>query len=171
MINHGRFWFVGAIFIISCFTYILAIYIGNVLAFLKIPAREKSHKKGNKEKTGPHEPPNLWRGLSFVLKWMKRNGPEGSFRGNDKEWEARNEKKALDTEPESTDSAVEVEQDGSEFKLNLVKWIKEHWLKGDFRETEVEKETRLERETRELKSKPNNELKAAEQGESSGLDG
>jgi hypothetical protein len=154
MINHGRSWFVGAIFIISCFTYILAIYIGNVLAFLKIPAREKSHKKGNKEKTGPHEPPNLWKGLGFVLKGMKRN-----------------EKKAPHTEPESTDSAVEVEQNGSEFKLNLVKWIKEHWPKGDFRETEVEKEKRMEREARELKSKPNNELKAAEQGESSGLDG
>jgi hypothetical protein len=220
MINHGRFWFVGAIFIISCFTYILAIYIGNVLAFLKIPAREKSHKKGNKEKTGPHEPPNLWRGLSFVLRWMKRNWLEGSFQENEKEREARKEKeareaklkpknplelslkaiersfdwmkenwfkgdfrevdqvrevrapesrKATKTETEPTDSVVEVEQDESEVTLKSVKWMKETWLKGNFRENEVEKKARLDRETQEIKSRPNNELKAAEQGESSGF--
>ena len=220
MINHGRFWFVGAIFIISCFTYILAIYIGNVLAFLKIPAREKGHKKGNKEKTGPHEPPNLWRGLSFVLKWMKRNWLEGSFQENEEEWEARKEKeaqeaklkpknplelslkaiersfdlmkenwfkgdfrevdqarevrapesgKATETETKLTASVVEVEQDESEVTTNPGKWMKETWLKGNFRENEVEKKARLERETRELKSKRNNELKAAEQGESSGF--
>jgi hypothetical protein len=220
MINHGRGWFVGAIFVISCFTYTLAIYIGNVLAFLKIPARNKSNKKGNKEKIGPQEPPNLWRGLDFVLNWMKRNWLEGSFRENDKEWEARKEKeareeklkpkdplelslkviersfewikenwfkgdfrevdqerearapesrKAAETEPESTDSAMEVEREESEGRLNPVKWMKEHWLKGDFRENEVEKKARLEREARELNSRPNNELKAAEQGESSGF--
>jgi hypothetical protein len=220
MINHGRSWFVGAIFIISFFTYTLAIYIGNVLAFLKIPAREKGNKKGNKEKIGPQEPPNLWRGLGFVLKWMKRNWLEGSFRENEEEWEARGKKeareaklkpkdplefslkaiersfvwikenwfkgdfrevdqerevralelrRAVETEPEPKDSVVEVEQDEPEVKLTPVKWMKEHWLKGDFRENEVEKKARLEREARELKSNPNNELKTAEQGESSGF--
>jgi hypothetical protein len=220
MIDHGRSWFVGAIFIISCFTYTLAVYIGNVLAFLKIPARKKNNKKGNKEKIGPREPPNLWRGLGFVLNWMKRNWLEGSFREREKEWGARKEKeareaelkpkdplefslkviersfdwikenwfkgdfrevdqgrearalesrKATETEPESTDSAVEVEQEESEGRLIPVKWMKEHWLKGDFRKNEVEKKARLEREARELKSRPNNELKAAEQGESSGF--
>lgn len=220
MIDHGRSWFVGAIFIISCFTYTLAVYIGNVLAFLKIPARKKSNKKGNKEKIGPREPPNLWRGLGFVLNWMKRNWLEGPFRESEKKWEARKEKeareaklkpkdplkfslkviersfdwikenwfkgnfhevdeerearapesrKATETEPESTDSAVEVEQEESEGRLVPVKWMKETWLKGNFRENEVEKKARLEREARELKSKRNNELKAAEQGESSGV--
>ena len=64
---------------------------------------------------------------------------------------------------------MEVEQEESGFKIIPVKWMKETWLKGDFHENEVEKKARLEREARELKSKRNNELKAAEQGESSGV--
>ncbi len=175
-------------------------------------------------KIGPQEPPNLWRGLGFVLDWMKRNWLEGSFRESEKEWGARKEKEAQEAklkpkdppeyllkiikrsfdwikenwfkgdfrevgqerearapesrratepepeqEPESTDSAVEVKQEESEGRLIPVKWMKKHWLKGDFRETKVEKAARLEREAGELKTRPNNELKAAEQGQSSGV--
>ncbi len=37
MARHGRSWFVGAIFIMSVSTYVLAVYIGNVLDFFKYP--------------------------------------------------------------------------------------------------------------------------------------
>ena len=118
MIDHGRSWFVGAIFIISCFTYTLAVYIGNVLAFLKIPAREKSNKEGNKEKIGPLEPPNLWRGLDFVLNWMKRKWLESSFRKNDKEWEARKENEARELKSRTNNELKAAEQGESSETLS-----------------------------------------------------
>lgn len=60
MADHGRSWFVGAIFIISVATYTLAVYIGNVLDFFRWPPRRLG---GGGKKARSEDPPNVWRFL------------------------------------------------------------------------------------------------------------
>jgi hypothetical protein len=57
MADHGRSWFVGAIFIMSVATYALAVYIGNVLDFIRWPPRRIG--RGGK-KTHSRDPLNVW---------------------------------------------------------------------------------------------------------------
>jgi hypothetical protein len=57
MADHGRSWFVGAIFIMSVATYALAVYIGNVLDFIRWPPRRIG---GGGKKPHSENPPNVW---------------------------------------------------------------------------------------------------------------
>jgi hypothetical protein len=65
MADHGRSWFVGAILILSITTYTLAVYIGNVLDFFRIPPP----KAGGGKKMRSQDPPNLWKGIWIGGKW------------------------------------------------------------------------------------------------------
>jgi len=58
MSRHGRSWFVGAIFIMSLATYILAIFIGNVLDFFRYPPPRPG---GVGKKPRSENPPNIWK--------------------------------------------------------------------------------------------------------------
>jgi hypothetical protein len=60
MADHGRSWFVGAILIMSVATYTLAVYIGNVLNFLRWSPRRLG---GGGKNARPEGPPNVWRFL------------------------------------------------------------------------------------------------------------
>lgn len=88
MADHGRSWFVGTIFIISLFTYALAIYIGTVLEFLKnffkYPPPKPGGEAKRKKKIGHEVPPNLWKGLGDGYKWMKKNWLDGDWREHEK---------------------------------------------------------------------------------------
>jgi hypothetical protein len=55
---HGRSWFVGAIFILSVATYVLAIFIGNVLDFFRYPP-PRPGEVGKKPRS--ENPPNIWK--------------------------------------------------------------------------------------------------------------
>ncbi len=68
MSRHGRAWFVGAIFIMSVSTYILAVYIGNVLDFFKYPPPPG----GRGKKPRSENPPNLWKWLCLVFDTISR---------------------------------------------------------------------------------------------------
>jgi hypothetical protein len=117
MANHGRSWFVGAIFIISFFTYLLAVFIGSILEFLKnffkIPPELRQGAEENKKTPGSEEFPNLWRPLAPSLIWMKQNWWVGDFK--QKEGEVRGE-------------------DPPNLWRRGFKWIKATWLAGDFKE-------------------------------------
>jgi hypothetical protein len=110
MADHGRSWFVGAIFIISFFTYTLAVYIGAVLNFLQAffrypPPPPAGGGESNRKKADPNKtPPNFWRdsGIQFVLRWMRDNWLVGNFKK--KEGEAQEKAKA------PTDPLVAAEQ-------------------------------------------------------------
>jgi hypothetical protein len=138
MEDHGRSWFVGAIFLISFFTYGLAVYIGAVLGFLKnffkIPQdlRPGDEEKKNKKKVGPEEPLNLWRGLAPSLIWIKQNWVVGDFKQKE----------------------GEVQEDNSKSKdwKRGFKWIKANWVVGDFKE---QKEGEVQEEDSKPKDPPN----------------
>jgi hypothetical protein len=71
MADHGRSWFIGAIFVMSVATYTLAVYIGNFLDFFRWPPRRLG---GGGKKGPPEDPPNVWRLLwqsgETVFNWL-----------------------------------------------------------------------------------------------------
>ncbi|PMD50945.1 uncharacterized protein K444DRAFT_221860 [Hyaloscypha bicolor E] len=103
MADHGRSWFIGAIFIISFFTYTLAVYIGAILnyigavlnivlnplqAFFRYPPPPPAGGESKRKKAGPNKnPPNFWRdsGIQFVFRWMRDNWLVGNFKKKDGE--------------------------------------------------------------------------------------
>jgi len=114
MADHGRSWFVGAIFLISFFTYTLAVYIGAILKFLQnffqYPAPVPGGKSKSKKKDPNKLPLNFWRetGVERGLIWMKKNWFHGDRQENKKK-----EKKGMFTllgEKTPTDVASAAEQ-------------------------------------------------------------
>jgi hypothetical protein len=71
MADHGRSWFVGAIFVMSVATYALAVYIGDVLDFFRWPPRRLG---GRGKKARSEDPPNIWRLLwhcgETIFNWL-----------------------------------------------------------------------------------------------------
>jgi hypothetical protein len=73
----GVGWFVGAILLLSAVTYIMALYIDDILNFIKFPTGDKSKlhepesppadSETSSLDTQPRPPPNFWRWLSNVL--------------------------------------------------------------------------------------------------------
>ncbi len=63
----GRGWFIGAIFILSFATYIMAIYIQNILDFVKLatPLEEEQHK------SEADKIPNMWKWFGSVLPYRR----------------------------------------------------------------------------------------------------
>jgi hypothetical protein len=136
MADHGRSWFVGAIFIISFFTYGLAVYIGAILGFLKNffkipPELRPGAEEKNKKKTGHGVPLNIWRPLAPSLIWMRQNWWVGDFK--QKEGEVQ-------------------EEDSPNLWRRGFKWMKATWLVGDFKE---KKEGEVEGENSRPKDLPN----------------
>jgi hypothetical protein len=106
MADHGRSWFVGAIFLISFFTYTLAVYIGAILKFLQnffqYPAPVPGGKSKSKKKDPNKLPLNFWRetGVERGLIWMKKNWlmiVKNWFHGDRQENKKEKEKKGMFT--------------------------------------------------------------------------
>ncbi len=63
----GRNWFIGAIFVLSIATYIMAVYIQGILDFLKYPPpSDDDHKHSDAQSK-----PNIWRWVRNV--WPVEN--------------------------------------------------------------------------------------------------
>jgi hypothetical protein len=102
MADHGRSWFVGAIFIMSVATYIFAVYIGNVLDFFRWPPRRLG---GGGKKARSEDPPNVWRLLwhcgEATFSWLRDVG-----RGNTDSSRPSTD----DEKPEEIDQSSQVSQ-------------------------------------------------------------
>jgi hypothetical protein len=109
--RHGRAWFIGAIFIMSVATYVLAVYIGSFLSFLAFLAvyignvfdffKYPSPPGGRGKKPRSENPPNLWKWLCPVdqnkASQPTLGGPKDKDQGSQNEQKSMEEGKANGT--------------------------------------------------------------------------
>lgn len=78
-LNMGLKWFIGAIIIVSAFTFVTSVYIGHIVDglgiiwvgfvnfFLVPPPRADAERKKRESKSRKRDPPNIWRYLSRLF--------------------------------------------------------------------------------------------------------